>query len=326
MIFVTGGTGFLGTHLLRGLVKRDEKVRALKRSSAKILLEAEAAKQIEWVEGDVLDVTALEQVMKGCDKLYHCAGLVSFLPDDHKKLMKANVEGTANVVNAALAMKITKLLHVSSVAALGSGKISEVITEKTGWDANNRTSDYAVSKFLGEREVWRGIAEGLNAVIINPSVIIGDGNWKKGSARFFSDVWNGLRFFSAGGTGFTGAKDVVNIMVKLMESDIHSERFIINSENLSIKEFLFSVADQLKKTRPSISIKPWMMEFLWREEMMKYKLTGILPVVTRQTAYIISRRSFFDNSKVVKATGYQFTSVSECLEETAKKILSELKY
>lgn len=323
MIFVTGGTGFLGTHLLRELVKHGEKVRALKRNTAKIFLEEEFSEQVEWVEGDVLDVLSLEDGMSDCEKVYHCAAVVSFLPKDRDRLMKVNVQGTTNVVNVSLEKKIKKLVHVSSVAAIGRNRNDEVVKESTGWEEGNRNSKYAIAKFLSEREVWRGIAEGLNAVIVNPSLIIGPGNWNDGPPQFFLDLWKGLIFYTNGGTGLVDVKDVVAIMIQLMESDIHSERFIINGENWAFGDFFFFIADQLKKRRPFINVKPWMMEILWREEMLKYRISGISPLVTKETARIAGHWSRFDNSKVVKATGYQFTPIKECLEETAKIFLKE---
>ena len=325
MIFVTGGTGFLGTHLLRELVKLGEKIRALKRNTGKIFLEEEFSKQIEWVEGELLDVSSLEEGMTGCEKVYHCAAVVSFLPKDRDGVMKVNVEGTANVVNVSLSKRIKKLLHVSSVAAIGRNRNDEVVNESTSWEERTRNSNYAIGKFLSEREVWRGIAEGLNAVIVNPSLIIGPGNWNEGPPQFFLDLWKGLIFYTNGGTGLVDVKDVVAIMIQLMESDIHSERFILNGENWAFGDFFFFIADRLKKRRPFINVKPWMMEILWREEMLKYRLTGISPLVTRETARIAARWSRFDNSKVVNATGYQFTPIKKCLEETAKIFLEEHK-
>jgi len=323
MIFVTGGTGFLGTHLLRELVKRGEKVRALRRNTAKIFLEEKFSEQIEWVEGDVLDVSSLEEGISGCEKVYHCAAVVSFLPKDRDRLMKVNVRGTSNVVNVSLDKKIKKLVHVSSVAAIGRNRNEQVVNESTAWEEGNRNSNYAIAKFLSEREVWRGIAEGLNAVIVNPSLIVGPGNWNEGPPQFFLDLWQGLLFYTDGGTGFVDVHDVVAIMIQLMESDIHSERFILNGENWSWGDFFFFISDQLKKRRPFINVKPWMMEILWRVEMLKYRFSGISPLVTKETSRIAGHWSRFDNTKVMKATGYQFTPIKKCLEETAKIFLKE---
>ncbi|HYV93749.1 MAG TPA: NAD-dependent epimerase/dehydratase family protein [Chitinophagales bacterium] len=324
LILVTGGTGFLGMQLLRELVKRGEKVRAIKRSGSTSFLEEEFTRQIEWVEGDVLHIPALEEAMSDCEKVYHCAAVVSFLPKDHERIMKVNVEGTANVVNVALEKKIKKLVHVSSVAAIGSSRNDEVVNETTEWEDGKRNSNYAISKFLGEREVWRGIAEGLNAVIVNPSLIIGAGNWNEGPPQFFKKVWEGMPYYTNGGAGVVAINDVVTLMVQLMESEIHGERFIINAEHFTFKDFFSVIADQLKKRRPFINIKPWMMKLLWREEMLKYKLTGISPLVTRETSRIASRWSRFDNSKIISATGFQFTPVKKYLEETAMKFLADL--
>jgi nucleoside-diphosphate-sugar epimerase len=186
-------------------------------------------------------------------------------------------------------------------------------------------SSYALSKFLGEREVWRGIAEGLNAVIVNPSLIIGAGNWNEGPPQFFKKIWEGLPFYTNGGAGFVAIKDVVSLMIQLMESEIHSERFIINDDHLTFKDFFFLIADLLKKKRPFINVKPWMIKILWREEMLKYKLTGISPLVTREISRVASHWSRFDNSKIISATGFQFTPVKKCLEETAQKFLEDVK-
>jgi dihydroflavonol-4-reductase len=200
MIFVTGGTGFLGTHLLRELVARGEKVRALRRSISKFFAGEKFVNEIEWVEGDVLDVSALEEAAAGCEKIYHCAAVVSFLPRDRERIMKVTVKGTANVVNVALQQQIKKLVHVSSVAAIGRGRNHEAVNEATAWEESRLNSSYSIGKYLAEREVWRGIAEGLNAVIVNPSFILGAGNWKEGTPQFFYNAWKGLKIYTGGGT------------------------------------------------------------------------------------------------------------------------------
>lgn len=179
MIFVTGGTGFLGRHLLRKLADSDEPIRALIRDGSTIPPACHLPGKVEWVPGDVLDIPSLEEHMEGCSSVYHCAGLVSFEKKDRDRLMKINVEGTANVVNVALVKTIQKLVYVSSIAAIGRPAASNEISESTEWDFNGNQTNYGISKYLAEREVWRGLAEGLNAVIVNPSVIIGDGDWKK---------------------------------------------------------------------------------------------------------------------------------------------------
>src|SRR5262249_14889980 len=157
-------------------------------------------------------------------------------------------------------------------------KNHEPITENTAWENGSWNSNYSTSKFLAEREVWRGIAEGLNAVIVNPTLILGGGNWNEGTPQFFSKIWKGLPFYTEGGAGFVAAADVARVMIQLMESDIHSERFILNSEHYSYKDLFSIISDLLGKRKPYINVKPWMMSILWREEMLKYRLTGLPPL------------------------------------------------
>jgi nucleoside-diphosphate-sugar epimerase len=323
MVFVTGGTGFIGTHLLRELIQRGEKVRALKRSTGKILLEEELANQVEWVEGDILDIPSLEEAIQGCDEVYHCAAIVSFNPGDRDYLMKVNVEGTANVVNASLENGIRKLVHLSSVSAIGRSKDETIVNESTEWEQNKLTTNYALSKFLSEREVWRGVAEGLNAVIVNPSFVLGSGNWDAGPPQVFKKVFEGLPAYTTGGTGMVDVEDVAKLMLLLMKSDISGERFIINAEHWSFRDLLFYVAEQLNVKPPRIQANAFLIEAGWRLGWLKHKLTGKQPAITRETGRVSLHWSRFDNSKIVGATGYHFKTIKQCIEETAKKFLEE---
>jgi len=323
MVFVTGGTGFIGTHLLRALLQRGEKIRALKRTQSKIFLEEEFSKQIEWIEGDVLDIGSLEDGVENCEEVYHCAAFVRFLPQDRDQLMKVNIEGTANVVNACLEKNVSKLVHVSSVAAIGRSRGEEVVNENSEWEDSKLHSQYAISKFLAEREVWRGIAEGLNAVIANPSLIIGSGNWNDGSPSMFKRVNKGLMVYTEGGTGIVTAEDVVNLMIHLMKSDIANERFIISAEEWSFKDLFFYIADQLNAKRPSVKAGPMLINLMWRLEEVASILTKRKPIISKEMARIATRWSRFNNDKIVKATNYKFASVKTCIEQTAKKFLEE---
>ena len=245
MIFVTGGTGLLGAQLLLDLTASGQTVTALHRPSADFSFfdflfkgKKTLKENILWVTGDLNDVDSINRFVEKDAEVYHCAGLVSFDPRDSEKLYLINIEGTANLVNCCLDKQVRKLVHVSSVGTLGrNGTASLTINEDSYWQSSNEVSDYAISKYGAEREVWRGIAEGLNAVIINPSVIIGAGRWDTGSSKMISQVWKGLRFYSGGVSGFVDVKDVTKIMIQLMQSDITAERFILSSENISYKIF-----------------------------------------------------------------------------------------
>jgi nucleoside-diphosphate-sugar epimerase len=219
--------------------------------------------------------------------------------------------------------KIRKLVHVSSVAAIGRNPFDEKVNENTPWENQSGNSKYSISKFLAEREVWRAIAEGLNAVIVNPSLIIGTGNWDDGSPEMFTRVWNGLFAYTEGGTGIVAARDVVNVMIHLMKSDISNERFILSAEDWSFKDLFFLIADQLHVKRPWLNVRPWMMDFFWRTEQMKQLFLRKKPLISRETARAATRWSHFDNTKVIRATNYTFTPIKTYIEEIAAKFLDE---
>jgi len=207
MIFVTGGTGLVGAHLLYELVKDGKKVKALKRETSDLLQvkrtfsfytdnSEELFNRIEWVNGDLLDYFSFEKLLTGVSVIYHCAAMVSFQAKDRKSMITNNVEGTTNLVNAALEKNVSRICHVSSVAALGRLKNGEPVTENTNWFPSKKVSGYSESKYFSETEIWRGIEEGLDAVIVNPSIIFGPAKWENGSARMFKTIWDGLKFYT----------------------------------------------------------------------------------------------------------------------------------
>ena len=202
MILVTGGTGLLGSKLLHALVEKGIKVRALRRATSKLNKVEDISNQIEWVEGDVLDIPSLEEAMKDITEVYHCAAMVSFNPSKRAAMYEINIKGTANLVNVALAHDVQALCHVSSIAALGRVKEGEEITEETKWGDSKDNSHYSITKYKSEQEVWRANAEGLNTVIVNPSVILGEGNWRTDSSSFISNGYKGMPMYPPGCNGF----------------------------------------------------------------------------------------------------------------------------
>ena len=337
MILVTGGTGLVGTHLLYDLCKSGKKVRVITRSNSNTANVKkvfsyyttnadELLQNIEWVEADLLDVYSLMDAMEGVSEVYHCAAMVSFEPRLQEEMMKINIEGTANMVNAAKEKKVRKFLHVSSIATIGRAKNSELCTEAMFWKSSPDNSDYSISKYAAEREVWRAAEEGLNVVIVNPSLIIGGGNWQQSSANMFSKGYKGIRFYTNGANGFVDVRDVAALMIKLMESDISNERFILNAENVSFRNYFNWMHQAFNKPNPSIKAGKLLSAFAWRAEKLRHLLTGAVPLITRETAQSAHRKRFFSNEKIKKAfPNYQFRGVNDSVNDTCKLYLKEKK-
>jgi nucleoside-diphosphate-sugar epimerase len=325
MVLVTGGTGFLGSYIIRALVKKGYKVRAIRRSTSKLpfFIPASVLEQVEWVEGDVLDVLSLEEAMEDVDYVIHSAAIVSFVRSERKMMYKVNVEGTANVVNMALEKNIKKLVHVSSIAALGRTTDGSHVNEEKKWQDNKSNTHYAKSKYRGELEVWRGISEGLNAVIANPSTILGYGDWNNSSCAIFKKVHDEFRWYSTGINGFVDVEDTAKAIIQLMESDISEQRFIINAENLPFKKLLETIADSFGKKRPSKKITPFLVGLAWRLEAIRSLATGKKPVLTEESTRVAESKTFFENDKLLKALpGFSFIPLEESIQNACEKYLA----
>lgn len=317
-ILVTGGTGFLGSYLLRYLVKQGADVRATRRATSSMKLVETIKNKIEWVEADVLDVVSLEEAMEGIDCIYHCAAVVSFDPKEAKMINQINVVGTENVVNMALQTGVRRLLHVSSIAAIGRSKETPQVNEKVMFVRNPMNTKYAISKFQGEQEAWRGAAEGLEVVVVNPSVIIGSGFWHSGTNGFFHQIQNKLKFYPLGTTGFVDVRDVAKAMIVLMNSEITDERYILNSENIAYAKFLNWIAEDLGKPAPSIKVTKFIQELAWRLAWIKSKLTGKKPFLTKESARSSATTFHYENDKFLKNfPSFQFRPMRETTRETA---------
>ncbi len=319
--FVTGGTGFVGAYLLRYLVQEGARVRALKRANSPMDLVAEIADKVEWIEGDILDVPSLETAMQGVDNVYHCAAMVSFDPRDKARIMKVNVEGTANVVNLCLSLNISRLLHVSSIAAIGRELGEPQVSEISKWSDSALNTNYAVSKFRAECEVWRGMAEGLDVVVVNPSFIVGSGYWEKGTSAIFKTIVRGMKYYPAGGTGFVDVRDVARASIALMNSDISGERFILTSENMSWHDFMAMTATQLQVPPPNRLIQGLPLEIFWRVEWLRSRLLNTSALLTRETVRNSAHTFYYDNTKIREAIGFQFLPIAATVHETAAQFL-----
>jgi dihydroflavonol-4-reductase len=324
MILITGATGLVGSNLAMQLLEKEASIRAIYRKiesqqKTKVLFElhnkSHLFTKIEWIKADILDISALKIAFQNVDFVYHCAALISFDPDDEDKLRKTNIEGTANIVNFCIDKKVKKLCYVSSIAALGDKKEHEhFIDESTEWNPENNHSDYAISKYGAEMEVWRGFQEGLPVVIVNPGVILGSGFLDAGSNEIFSIVKRGLRFYTKGSTGFVAVTDLVSIMQTLMGSAISGERFCIISENKNFHELTSKIADVYKVQKPKFYAPRFVTRFVsfldWFSSNLKIKKSTF----SKQIETSLHDKDFYSNQKIIETLDFKFASIDSCIE------------
>jgi dihydroflavonol-4-reductase len=328
MVLVTGGTGLVGAHLLLHLIENGEMVRAIYRNletiqKTKSLFtlhkKENVFEKINWVQADILDIPSLEIAFENIDYVYHCAAFISFDPKDEKIVRKTNIEGTANIVNFCIAKNVQKLCFVSSIAALGDLKENEtIITEDTEWNPELFHSDYAISKYGAEMEIWRGQQEGVNSIIVNPGIILGPRFWQEGSGILFKKIENGFSFYSKGTTGIIAVTDVVNIMVQLMKSDAKNERFTLISTTITFQDLFNSIADALKKRRPSIYITPFATRVLSRIDWFFSNVFRTKRKLDRATATASFTINAYSNEKIKNQLQFDFTDIHLYIKEIAK--------
>ena len=332
MIFITGCTGLVGSHLVAELVNRQQSTVNSQQSTVKLLCRKnsdlsllnnvlsryginEIPANVEFVYGDVLDYDILESAMKDVDEVYHCAAVVSFDPSDKGSLMRVNVEGTKNMVNAALHCKVKKLCHVSSIAALGRALEGESIDEESPWTRSKNNSVYSNSKHEAEMEVWRGIAEGLNATIVNPSLILGAGRWDSSSCELFNTVAKGFPFYTEGVNGFVDVKDVARAMIMLMENNKFGQRYCLNGALISYKELFTLMAQNFNVKVPYIKVGKTLSEIAWRIFWIIGKLQDKKPLITKETARTATRKYSYSSAKIIRELDFKFTPIEESIKE-----------
>ncbi|MBL0308886.1 MAG: NAD-dependent epimerase/dehydratase family protein [Bacteroidetes bacterium] len=325
MILVTGATGFLGSYLTKLLLQKGGKVRTLKRPTSDLSLLGEFAQQIEWIEGNVLDISSLQLAMKDVEKVYHCAAIISFIPSETDYMMQVNIEGTANVMDVARDTGVKKVVHVSSIAAFGVAPAGKIMDENFSDPNISKCFAYYRSKQYGEREAWRAEAEGMNVVIACPATILGAGWWEEEPNSLFKTVYEGLKFYVASNMGFVDVRDVAECLYRLMEGNFSGEKFILSAENLSFREIIGQMADEMKVKRPSLEAGRFLLSLAWRAEVLKSFFTGSRPVVTRDSAGIAFESFSYSNEKIKAALNYEFLPVRETIAETARVFLKSIK-
>jgi nucleoside-diphosphate-sugar epimerase len=323
-VLVTGATGLLGSHLAHKLASNGYIVSATFRNEASKEItrrifgyysenNPDLFNSLKWVKCDVEDRDQTFNAVKGMETVYHCAAKVSFDGASKSEMVRSNIQVTRNVAEACLAQKGTRLCHVSSTAAIGAAKSEKYVSEASQWCSDEIHSPYAESKHLSELEIFRAIDDGLDAVIVNPSVIIGPGDWKRSSAQFFPAIDRGMLFYTDGVTGYVGVEDVVNLMILLAESTKRGERYLVTSENLSIKEIFTLIAGSLGRRKPLIYVPEILAKGGLAVASAVTSLTGRKSLPVKDAVGSAYSKVFFDNSKVVKATGYKFRPVEEAV-------------
>ena len=322
MILVTGATGIVGHFIVKDLVTTGHKIRAIKRAGSNIESLAQWSNNIEWVEADLLDLSALEKAFIGVDRVVHCAALVSFHQEDKAEMMNINVNGTANMVNLALDKNVQKFIHVSSVAAIGRKPNNNIIDENTKWEESENNTNYAESKYLGELEVWRAQEEGLQTIIVNPSIILGPGDWNSSSMQLFKYVKEGALFYPGGEMNFVDVRDVSNIIeILLFNDDINDERFILNAGKAYYKDVFALISENLNKSAPKFKVSSTLLIFAYILDTIKSKLLRKKSIITRESIRLSKMNYLFSNEKLKKTLNYEFKTLEDSVVWTCSEIM-----
>ncbi|MEL6813078.1 MAG: NAD-dependent epimerase/dehydratase family protein [Bacteroidota bacterium] len=334
MILVTGGTGLVGAHLLYALLKKHPKVRATHRATSDL----DAIKQvfssygdsrsfdrIQWVVADITEIPALTDAFIGITRVYHCAAFISFNPKHLRPLRKINTEGTAHIVNLCLNNHIEKLCYVSSIATLSAKSDSSHIDEESDWNPEEDNGVYAITKYGAEMEVWRGVQEGLNAVIVNPGVILGEGFWDTGSGTIVKNAARGVNYYTPGGTGFVDVLDVVKAIVMLMDSDIKNERYVLVGENMYYKDVLSRLAYHFGNKAPTKKLGKGTLIFLSRLDAVRHSFFGGKRKLIRSMVNSLFTSSVYDSSKIERDLNFQFTPMDKTIKRVVENYSSSSK-
>ncbi len=326
MILVSGATGFVGSYLVCELLRQNKKVRALRRSSSSLNefeficqiqnITAKELEHLEWFNADILDLGDLELAFDGIDEVIHAAAIVSFLPSQQAMMQQVNVEGTANMVNLALHFGVKKFGYLSSIAAIGRSINGAAINENTKWETSEHNTAYSETKLAAEMEVWRGIQEGLNAVMVNPGVIIGACDFTKGTGKMFETAKNGLKFYTPGVNGFVDVRDVVTILLQLMQRNISGERYILVSENYPFRQFYDEACTAFSQPKPKFNTPRWLGSLGYRLLAIRSVITGKAPLLTKETTHAAYQQYAYDTTKIKQTLGVEFISVKDTIDWT----------
>ena len=336
MNLVTGATGILGSNLVFKLLQNNQSVVACKQKTSDIKKTEKLFSyytsdyknlfaKIKWIDLDVCDIFSIEEALEGITTVYNCAGFVSFNKKDKKQLYNINEKGTANLVNACLHKKINALCHVSSIATINNLDYKHTLNESVFWKTSGKESDYAISKYKGECEVWRGIEEGLNAVIVNPGVILSPGFWDQSSSKLFSKCYNGNRFYTTGMAGYVSATDVAEAMIQLIDKRKFANRYIVIENNYSFQTILNHISTEFKKQNPSIKATKFLLNLARFSEGFLSIFKNKPPVITKSLIDSAFNTQLFSNTKLLNDLDYKFTPITLVSSQICRHYLNDKK-
>ena len=312
--FITGCNGLVGSYIARKLLEQGATVAALKRKNSDLSHIKDISGKINWFEGDVLNVLSLDECIKQADCVIHCAGMVSFHQRDFAKMFKINVEGTANVVNTCLRYSCKKLVYISSVAALGNSILEETVNETKKWDNSSMNSKYGLTKFLGEEEVWRGNAEGLDVIVVNPSFVFGKGNWKKSKLSLLDYIDSEPLFYPEGNLNFIDVRDLADLVFKLIDQEVINEKFIVSAGYISYKEMFVKISKKLGKNPPKYKLTRFFSFIALFSSKLKKLISIKSPSVSKELIKNSRRKTVYNSDKIKQKLSFTFRDIEETLD------------
>jgi len=319
--FITGCNGLVGSYIARKLLDQGEEVSALRREKSSLDQVKDIENDIQWYEGDILDVLSIEKPIEKADFVIHCAGMVSFLPKDFHLMYKVNVEGTANIVNTCLKIGGKKLLYISSVAALGVDAKQDIVDESQKWDNSGMNTKYGLTKFMGEEEVWRGNAEGLDVIVVNPSVVLGRGEWGRSSLALLEFASKSPIFYPEGNINFIDARDLADIIYQLIEGGHFNEKYIVSAGNISFKDMLFKLTAAMGKKPPKFKINAILASLALVGDKFVAMFTSNSQKLSKELIRNGKRKTLFSNKKINDRLGFTFRKLEDTIEWAIALIL-----
>jgi nucleoside-diphosphate-sugar epimerase len=320
MILVTGATGLVGSEVCRQLSKRSIAFKGLKRAKSDVGLCHDI--NIVWTEGDVLDVLAVDEMLKGVHTVIHCAAMVSFDHKDSNRMMQVNVTGTQNMINGCLENNVLNFIHVSSIAALGRNKEEKVVTELTNWVDTPLNTAYAKSKYLSEIEVWRGESEGLNVAVVNPSVVLASGDGKKSSSKLLQFVWEEHLFYIDKQLNYVDVRDVGNAILKILDKSNWGQRYILNQGVISYSLLFKILSQKLDKKQPKWKISKRYLAMGVLLTKMWSLLSNKPPLLSRELAKTLKEDFVYSNEKIKAELEFQFIEADESFDWVCREFLT----